>query len=96
MKKRFVCLLLCITICSASLMAVGSSNEETTTEVVYEDLKVSMERPCVDTISNYSEFIGTVDTSDTVDVIPLVSGEITEKYFEVGDYVNEGDLFIIT
>ncbi len=96
MKKRIVCILLCMAIFNVSLVTTGCSGAvaaaETATEPVYEELKVSMERPCVDSISNYSEFIGTVDTSDTVNVIPLVSGEITEKYFEVGDYVNEGDL----
>lgn len=90
MKKKYLCLLLCTMLSGTSLLFAACGEE--TAEVAYEELKVSMERPCMDSVSNSSEFMGTISTSDTVSVVPLVSGEITEKYFEEGDYVNEGDL----
>ncbi len=92
MKKRVACILLGLSLSAMSLSMVGCNSEDEITAVEYEDLNVSEERPAVDTIVNYSDFMGTIQVADTVSVVPLVSGEVTETYFEVGDYVNVGDL----
>ncbi len=44
------------------------------------------------TITISSDFTATVEADSQVIVIPKVSGEVTEKHFEVGDHVNEGEL----
>ncbi|MBO6147954.1 MAG: efflux RND transporter periplasmic adaptor subunit [Lachnospiraceae bacterium] len=50
---------------------------------------ISPERRSVAISSNFS---ATVEADSTVTVIPKLSGEVTQKNFEVGDHVNEGDL----
>ncbi len=44
------------------------------------------------TISVFSDFIGSIEANDETIIMPKVAGEVTEKYFEVGDRVNAGDL----
>ena len=39
-------------------------------------------------------YIGTVSPEEMVNVIPLVSGEVTEVNFEVGDYVEAGSVLV--
>lgn len=42
------------------------------------------------TLSN--QFVGTISPENSVYVIPLAQGTVTETFFEVGDEVNEGDI----
>lgn len=75
------------TVASAEDTAV-SKDETSASEAV----KVETMKPEQKTVSVSSTFVGTVAADSTVYVVPMVSGLVTEKYFEVGDHVNEGDL----
>ncbi|MBQ8956452.1 MAG: efflux RND transporter periplasmic adaptor subunit [Lachnospiraceae bacterium] len=79
--------------CAAELSGIGekSSDEGAQTEEE-ERLDVSVANPELKDISISSNFSGTVIAESEVNVIPLLSGEVVEKNFEVGDHVNEGDL----
>lgn len=59
-----------------------------------EDNSISVEvsNPVVKDIANRSNFSATVVAESEVKVIPLVTGEVVEKNFEVGDHVSEGDI----
>ncbi len=68
----------------------GSGNlkeEQETTKI-----RVSVENPFRADVEITGDFIGTVSANTTVNVIPKLSGDVTNAYFEVGDYVNAGDL----
>ena len=80
-----------LTGCSALSSLTGEEEEQ---EVVFQELNVKIEKPNTGSIINYSDFMGTVSINDTVSIIPKVSGEITETFFEEGDYVNEGDIML--
>lgn len=64
------------------------------TEEAEEDKRVTVkvDTPKVSSISINGDFIGTVESEEQVYVISKLSGDVTETFFEVGDYVNEGDL----
>ncbi|MBQ7584560.1 MAG: efflux RND transporter periplasmic adaptor subunit [Lachnospiraceae bacterium] len=68
----------------------GSSGEETETE---EDnsIEVRAQNPQVKDIAISANFSATVVAESEVKVIPLVTGEVVEKNFEVGDHVNAGE-----
>ena len=83
-----------LTGCSALSSLTGGEEAEEAEEVVFKELNVKTEKPYVGTIVNYSDFMGTVSINDTVNIIPKVSGEITETFFEEGDFVNEGDIML--
>ncbi|MCR5304029.1 MAG: biotin/lipoyl-binding protein, partial [Lachnospiraceae bacterium] len=81
-------------ISSCCLLMTGCGSTEEAAEESTETssaIAVSVENPQKSTVSIDSRFAATVD-ADTVNVVPLVAGEVTSKFFEVGDHVNEGDL----
>nr|MCR5599031.1 efflux RND transporter periplasmic adaptor subunit [Lachnospiraceae bacterium] len=53
---------------------------------------VTVSEPVRKTLSSESVYIGTVTVDSTVTVLPMVSAEVTETNFDVGDHVSEGDL----
>ena len=55
-------------------------------------ISVSVENPTRSDIEITGDFIGTVSADSTVNVVAKLSGDVTNTYFEVGDYVNAGDL----
>ena len=63
----------------------GDDAEDTSIDVI-------VQTPDIRSITVSSNFSGTIVAESEVNVIPLIGGEVTEKYFEVGDHVNEGDL----
>ncbi len=75
---------------SLSLVSCGSEKvEEETEESAVITVKVAS--PEVRSVAIDSRFAATIET-DTVNVVPMVAGEVTSKHFEVGDHVEEGDL----
>ena len=99
MKKRFisitaVSLSVVLTVFSVSGCSAlpFAKEEEKEVEAVDTSIEVRVSSPLLRTISIESNFSGTVEADDIVKVIPKVAGEVTEKHFEVGDHVNEGDL----
>lgn len=53
---------------------------------------VEMQQADVGGLTLQSSFVGTVSPQEMVYVIPFVSGTITEVNYNVGDYVNAGDV----
>ncbi len=72
----------------------GESSEEATEEGTESDdsLRVSVAVPETRDLAISSNFSGTVVAESEVNVIPLASGEVVEKNFDVGDHVNAGEL----
>lgn len=87
--KRIVSLLCMMTILSSLMAGCGSK------EVVEDkntDLLVEVTNPEVHSISIEGDFMGTVQAQEETIVIPKLSGQVTETYFEEGDIVQAGDL----
>ena len=53
---------------------------------------VSVQNVGTGTITLTNSFVGTISPEETVMVIPLASGTVTETFFEVGDTVQAGDV----
>jgi len=74
----------------SGLSGCGEKEEEAEEQEVV--VSVETASPGVKSISLSYNYSGTVEANDVINVIPKVAGEVTEKYFEVGDHVNTGDL----
>lgn len=85
-KVAALVLVVCMFVCGC---APQMPAEEMETET---GILVETKNPVKGKIEKYSEFIGEVEASDQTDVVPLVSGKVTETFFEEGDMVNVGDL----
>ena len=68
---------------------LNKNNEE-----VEEDkrITVKVDTPKISSISIDGDFIGSVESEEQVYVVSKLSGDVTDTFFEVGDYVNAGDL----
>lgn len=53
---------------------------------------VNMEQAQTGELTLKNSFVGMVSPQETVYVIPLANGTVTEAYFEAGDWVNAGDV----
>lgn len=84
-SRRFVGLALC-----AGLVFSGCGN----TEVVETESAILVDACRVerDTLVLSNQFVGTVSPEESVYIIPLAQGTVTETFFEVGDEVKEGDV----
>ena len=87
--KTFVMLTLAATLL-AGCQNTGSKKEESEQEA--KSINVSVENPIRSDVEITGDFIGTVSANSTVNVVAKLSGDVTNTYFEVGDYVNAGDL----
>jgi RND family efflux transporter MFP subunit len=76
--------------CEAPIPGKSVSGDEVTAED--ESVEVMVQSPKNKNITLSSNFSATVTAESEVKVIPLISAEVVEKNFEVGDHVNEGDL----
>ncbi len=70
----------------------GTGSKETEDEQEAKRIRVSVDNPVRRDIEITGDFIGTVSADSTINVVPKLSGDVTNAYFEVGDYVNAGDL----
>lgn len=78
---------------SIVLSLTGCSNSKSTQETVEDKrITVKVDTPKISSIQINGDFIGTVQSEEQVYVMSKLSGDVTETFFEVGDYVNEGDL----
>lgn len=77
-------LVFCLTGCNST-----ENTEEATED---KSITVKVDTPKISSIENSGDFIGTVQSEEQVYVMSKLSGDVTETFFEVGDYVNEGDL----
>lgn len=84
-----------IPVLSASMilaMLTGCGSDKKEEEVQETIVSVETGKPVIKDISVSYDFSGTVEANDVVNIIPKIAGEVTEKHFNVGDHVNEGDL----
>lgn len=89
-KTGKIAALLCLTL---FLGGCGSAAETAVTEAETEDsVTVSTQTVETGTITLSNSFIGTISPEETVMVIPMAAGTVTETFYEVGDYVNAGDV----
>ena len=77
---------------AVTVFGCGSKEEPEKEEEIKTSVAVEIQKPEIKDISLSYNFSGTVQADDTVVIIPKIAGEVTEKHFEVGDHVNEGDL----
>ncbi len=94
MRKSLIIKYLFPVVLVASVLAgcqnTGSKDEDSEQET--KKIQVSVANPVRSDIEITGDFIGTVSADSTVNVVSKLSGDVTNAYFEVGDYVNAGDL----
>lgn len=88
--KRMAALGTACVLSAVFLFGCGETEEVQETEETAID--VSVQNPQVKNVTISANFSATVVAESEVKVIPLVTGEVVEKNFEVGDHVNAGDL----
>lgn len=71
--------------CGSSAAQTGVSEEESAVTVSTQSVEAG-------TITLTNSFIGTISPQETVMVIPMAAGTVTETFFEVGDTVQAGDV----
>lgn len=91
-RKKGICLAGAVLIAS-NLVFTGCGSQETAAVVEEnKDLLVEVMNPATESIYLYNDFMGTIESSQEVVVMPKTGGTVTNKYFEVGDTVNAGDM----
>lgn len=75
-------------------MALGGCGVAAETETAQEESAVTVSTKAVETgtITLTNSFVGTISPQETVMVIPLTAGTVTQTFFEVGDTVEAGDV----
>lgn len=92
-RQSWISLVLCIAL-AAGMTGCGQKEAEVPIQEEEASVAVAAGTPQVGTLSVSSTFIGTVSPQEQVSIIPLVSGEVTEVNFEVGDYVEAGSVLV--
>lgn len=77
-----------------TLMLGGCGSAQETAAIDEEESAVTVSTKSVETgtITLTNSFVGTISPEETVMVIPLAQGTVTETFFEVGDTVQAGDV----
>ena len=86
-KNTAIILILCMT-----LGALTGCQAKAETEEIKQSIMVETVQPENKTITVESSFVGTIEPSSEVIVMPKIAGEVIEANFEVGDMVEAGDL----
>lgn len=75
-------------------MALSGCGRTAGSETAEEESAVTVDTKLVETgtITLTNSFIGTVSPQETVMIIPMAAGTVTETFFEVGDTVQAGDV----
>lgn len=83
-----------VTVLVLAMALGGCGAEAPETEEVQEESGVTVSTQSVGTgtITLTNSFVGTISPQETVMVIPLAAGTVTETFFEVGDTVQAGDV----
>lgn len=88
--KRKSSVVMSMVLC-ASMLFAGCGSTETAQEAVSAVL-VDAQAAGRDTLVLSNQFVGTVSPEESVYIIPLAQGTVTETFFEVGDEVQAGDV----
>lgn len=80
---------------SMTMVLLSGCHKEEEELVETKIVNVEVIKPVRDTISVDGTFVGTVETGNVVSVYPKINAQVMAKYYEVGDYVNEGDLLFV-
>ena len=80
-------LMMCL---AMTLTGCGATEETVEKEEV--SVAVTTEEVSTGTLTLNNAFVGTISPEETVAVIPLAAGTVTETFFEIGDYVEAGDI----
>ena len=93
MKKKSVLSVLLISciLCLSGCDGI-SLNKKVEEEPEDKRITVKVDTPKISSISIEGDFIGSIESEEQVHVVSRLSGDVTDTFFEVGDYVNEGDL----
>ena len=86
--KRFFCLMLSAGLMLGGCGSASTTQEQTANSAVLVDVQTAGKGSLV--LSN--QFVGTISPEDSVYIIPLAQGTVTETFFEVGDEVQAGDV----
>lgn len=91
-RKSFI--LVALSISLLCFNGCDGINFNKTTEEAPEDKRISVriDTPKLSSIYIDGDFIGDIESEEQVYVVSKLSGDVTDTFFEVGDYVNEGDL----
>lgn len=91
LKRQTAAGLAAILVSAMALTGCGAAEE---TETVAEESAVTVSTKAVEngTITLTNSFVGTISPQETVMVIPLAAGTVTQTFFEVGDTVEAGDV----
>lgn len=79
-----------LVLAGAMFLAGCGNKNAASTEIA--DVIVDMQQADIGSLTLQSNFVGSVSPQELVYVIPFVSGTITEVNYNVGDYVNAGDV----
>ncbi len=88
-KAGILAAVLCLAMVSGGC---GSASEAETVTEKEASIAVSLQEAATGTITLSNSFVGTISPEETVMVMPLAAGIVTETFFEVGDTVNAGDV----
>lgn len=76
----------------AGLLLTGCSGADTQQQVTSQAVLVDVQEAGKGSLVLSNSFVGTISPEDSVYIIPLAQGTVTETFFEVGDEVEAGDV----
>lgn len=93
MKKKSVILMILLSSIFCLSGCEGISFDKSAEEVQEDKrITVKVDVPRTSSIAIDGDFIGTIESEEQIYVVSKLSGDVTDTFFEVGDYVNEGEL----
>ncbi len=88
--KRKSCVVMSLMLCASMLFSACGSSE--TVQETVDAVLVDAQAAGRDTLVLSNAFVGTVSPEESVYIIPMAQGKVTETFFEVGDEVQAGDV----
>ena len=92
MKKGNKLVLVAMLVLSMSTAFAGCGNTKTDTVTEEKSVVVEVMTAQNGTLTLSNQFVGTIAPQESVYVIPMAQGKVTNTYFQVGDMVQAGDV----